>query len=112
MTSLLDRAKLATVQFVPPTPFTEDTEQMQLEWLARLVERMMGAGARVFLPAAGTGEFHSLSAEEVIESVRIVTRQVAARPDCTVVAPVGLSLASRRGNRYGGSGTGRRCPAW
>lgn len=95
MTTELDRSKLATVQFVPPTPFSEDGEQLRPEWLARLVERMMDAGARVFLPAAGTGEFHSLSAEEVIESVRIV-REVAVRPDCTVVAPVGLSLRHAR----------------
>jgi 4-hydroxy-tetrahydrodipicolinate synthase len=84
------RGKLATVQFVPPTPFTSDTETLLPELLGQLLERMIVAGARVLLPAAGTGEFHSLSADEVIACVRVACE--VAGPDCTVIAPVGLSL--------------------
>jgi 4-hydroxy-tetrahydrodipicolinate synthase len=90
MPAVFDRAKLATVQFVPPSPMSSDTERLLPELLEQLLRRMINAGARVLLPAAGTGEFHSLSAEEVIECVRVTCD--VADSDCTVVAPVGLSL--------------------
>lgn len=90
MPASFDRGRLATVQFVPPTPMTGDTERLRPELLEQLLGRMIGAGARVLLPAAGTGEFHSLSADEVLECVRVACQ--VADADCTVIAPVGLSL--------------------
>ena len=45
---------------------------------------------RVYLPAAGTSEFQSLSADEVVELVRI-TRE-ASGPDAQIFAPVGLQV--------------------
>lgn len=60
------------------------------ERLGEFVKDRAAAGIRVFLPAAGTGEFHSLSAAEVIACVR--TTRAAIGKDCTVVAPVGLGL--------------------
>ena len=49
------------------------------------------AGIRVFLPAAGTGEFHSLSAGEVVTCVCAVRQAVG--DDAVVLAPIGLGLS-------------------
>ncbi|WP_437222825.1 dihydrodipicolinate synthase family protein [Planctomicrobium sp. SH661] len=88
--SKLDLSRLNTVQLVPPTPFTADTKSIRPEVLGEFVRSAVEAGIRVFLPAAGTGEFHSLSIQEVIKCVR-VTRS-AAGSDCTVLAPTGLGI--------------------
>jgi len=90
MPASFDRDRLATVQFVPPTPFSSDAETLLPGLLGQLLERMIAAGARVLLPAAGTGEFHSLTAEEVITCVQVACE--VAGPECTIIAPVGLSL--------------------
>lgn len=86
--SLLPR--LATVQIVPPTPFSPDGKRLCPEPLAALARELYAAGMRVFLPAAGTGEFHSLSTEEVVACVRTV-RQAVGR-DAVVLAPLGFAL--------------------
>ena len=91
MARSFDLSRLATVHLVPPTPFTPDGRSIVPEVLDRFVREMVAAGVRLFIPAAGTGEFHSLSASEAVECTR-VTRE-AAGPGCTVLAPVGLSLA-------------------
>jgi 4-hydroxy-tetrahydrodipicolinate synthase len=85
-----DLARLATVHLVPPTPFSPDGRRVLPEVLGRFVREMVAAGVRVFIPAAGTGEFHSLSAAEAVDCLR-VTRE-AAGAGCTVLAPVGLAL--------------------
>lgn len=85
-----DLARLDTVQVVPPTPFSDDCRQLMLDPLSRLVADLAGAGISVFLPAAGTGEFHSLSATEVLACVAAVRK--AAPPTAVVMAPVGLAL--------------------
>jgi 4-hydroxy-tetrahydrodipicolinate synthase len=85
----LELSRLATVQMVPPTPFTADGRQVRSEVLGSLVEHLAAAGVGVFLPAAGTGEFHSLTASEVSECVR-TTRKAA--PAAVVIAPVGYGL--------------------
>jgi 4-hydroxy-tetrahydrodipicolinate synthase len=85
-----DLARLATVQLVPLTPFSPDGKRVLSEALDRQVREAFAAGIRVFIPAAGTGEFHSLTAAEVIECTRITRR--AAGGEATVVTPVGLSL--------------------
>ncbi len=87
----LDLSRLATVHLVPPTPFTRDGSKVVPEALSDFVKEMVRAGMRVFLPAAGTGEFHSLSASEVVTCVR-ATREAAGR-ECVVMAPVGFSVA-------------------
>ena len=86
--SLLTR--LATVQIVPPTPFSADGREVRPDVLAKLASDLYSAGMRVFLPAAGTGEFHSLTTDEVVTCVRTV-RQAVGR-DAVVLAPVGFSL--------------------
>jgi len=86
----LDLARLATVQLVPITPFSADGKRLLPEPFAELIRRTYAAGIRVFIPAAGTGEFHSLREGEVIECTRIARE--AAGPDATIIAPVGFGL--------------------
>src|SRR5262250_252872 len=86
-----DHSRLATVHLVPPTPFTADGREVVPEKLGAFVKAMVDAGMRVFLPAAGTGEFHSLTAAEVVACVR-TTREAAGR-DGMVLAPVGFGVA-------------------
>lgn len=86
-----DLQRLATVQLVPLTPFSPDGRQVLPDLLAAFTKDLYEAGMRVFLPAAGTGEFHSLTASEVVTCVR-ATRQ-ALGDKGTVVAPVGFGLA-------------------
>ncbi|WP_406695940.1 hypothetical protein V5E97_33595 [Singulisphaera sp. Ch08] len=57
----LDPARLSTVQLVPLTPFSEDGETVRTEVLADFARWLYDAGIRVFLPAAGTGEFQCAS---------------------------------------------------
>jgi len=90
MSKSYDLARLRTVHLVPLTAFDEH-DRFNRDVQARHTERLARAGIRMFLPAAGTGEFHSLSADEIVEVVR-VTRE-AAGPDVQVFAPVGLQVA-------------------
>lgn len=85
----LDLARLDTVQLVPPTPFSDDGRSVKYDELARFTESVVKAGISVLLPAAGTGEFHSLSAEEVVGCVK-VTREAA--PKAVVIAPIGFGV--------------------
>lgn len=87
----LDPARLSTVQLVPLTPFSEDGGTVRAEVLGDFARWLYEAGIRVFLPGAGTGEFHSLSAGEVVSCVRAVRASVGA--DAVVLAPIGLGLA-------------------
>ncbi|MCL6502354.1 MAG: dihydrodipicolinate synthase family protein [Pirellulales bacterium] len=88
--STFDLARLDTVHVVPPTPFTSDGKELLLDPLLRLAGDLAEAGMRVFLPAAGTGEFHSLTASEVLACVAAVRRAVPA--SAVVMAPVGMAL--------------------
>ncbi len=85
----LDLSRLDTVQLVPPTPFSEDGHEIRHEDLAKLARDVTAAGISVLLPAAGTGEFHSLSMDEVIGCVRTVR---AAASHAVVIAPIGLGI--------------------
>jgi 4-hydroxy-tetrahydrodipicolinate synthase len=89
MAKQLDLVRLNTVQLVPPTPFSEDGRQVRYEELSKFAEAVVKAGVSVLLPAAGTGEFHSLSAEEVIGCVK-ATRDAAL--EAVVVAPIGFGV--------------------
>jgi 4-hydroxy-tetrahydrodipicolinate synthase len=89
MTIEYDSSLLRTVHLVPLTAFGEDG-RIDVSVQSNHVTRMYAAGMRVFLPAAGTSEFQSLSADEVVELVRI-TRENSA-PDAQIFAPVGLQV--------------------
>ena len=69
--------------------FTPDGEQVIPERLGELVGELSAAGIRVFLPAAGTGEFHSLSVDEVVLCVRTAR---AAAPQAVLIAPIGFGI--------------------
>lgn len=89
MTAALDTTRLRTVHLVPLTAYDE-AGRIAADVQAAHIRRMYAAGIRVFMPAAGTSEFHSLSASEVVELVRI-TRE-ASGPDAIIFAPVGLQV--------------------
>jgi len=90
MSAPLELARLATVHLVPPTPFTSDGSEVSADLLDGFVKAMTTKGVRVFLPAAGTGEFHSLTVDEIEQCVW--TTRLAA-PDAIVMAPIGFGVA-------------------
>jgi 4-hydroxy-tetrahydrodipicolinate synthase len=85
-----DLDRLATVHLVPPTPFTADGRAVRPEVLGEFALSLYDVGVRVFLPGAGTGEFHSLTAAEVVACVRAT--RMAIGSDGMVLAPIGLGL--------------------
>ena len=80
---------LRAVHAVPLTPF-DAQNRVNLDLYAEHIQRLYAAGTRVFLPAAGTSEFHSLSRSE-IESIVATTCQ-AAGTDAVILAPVGGAI--------------------
>ena len=82
---------MSTVQLVPLTPMSADGRRLDYERLTMFARDLYDAGIRVFLPAAGTGEFHSLATREVIQCVEAVKAGVGS--DALVIAPVGFGLA-------------------
>lgn len=86
-----DRSRLDTVQVVPLTPFSADGSKILTDRLSALARSLYEAGIRVFIPGAGTGEFHSLTADEVAVCVSSV--RTAVGDDAVVVAPLGLGLS-------------------
>ena len=86
-----DVSKLATVQLVPLAPFSPDGSTLVPEVLTAFSKREYDAGIRVFVPGAGTSEFQSLSAEEVVGGVRAVRAGVGS--DATIIAPIGMGLS-------------------
>lgn len=84
-----DRKLIRTVHLVPLTAY-DASGKLNLAAQARHVARMYAAGIRVYMPAAGTGEFHNLSADEIVQLVR-VTRE-ASGPDAQIFAPVGFQV--------------------
>src|SRR6266849_4071856 len=70
-----DRGRLRTVHLVPLTAY-DAAGKLALDVQARHTARMYAAGMRVFLPAAGTSEYHSLSADEIVALVK-VTREAS-----------------------------------
>ena len=82
----IEREQLHTVQLVPITAFDAEG-QLNLEPMARLMARSYEAGIRVFLPCAGSAEFHALQPSEIISVIEIVRDSVG--DDAVVVAPTG-----------------------
>ena len=80
------REQLHTVQLVPITAFDAD-EKLNLAPMARLMARSYEAGIRVFLPCAGSAEFHALQPSEIISVIEMVRDNVG--DDAIVVAPTG-----------------------
>jgi len=93
MSLQLDRQQLRTVHIVPLTAFDRN-DQLNLDAQAAHTAKLYEAGMRVFLPGAGTSEFHSLLPEEIVELVKI-TRQ-ATGPEALIFAPIGYQVGVAR----------------
>jgi 4-hydroxy-tetrahydrodipicolinate synthase len=91
MSDAFEISRLQHVHLVPLTAYSP-AGGLNSEIQARHIRTMFDAGVRVFLPAAGTSEFHSLADEEIVELVRI-TRE-AAGGAATIFAPVGRQIGS------------------
>jgi 4-hydroxy-tetrahydrodipicolinate synthase len=85
-TMTIQREQLHTVQLVPITAFDMEG-QLNLEPMVRLMARSYEAGIRVFLPCAGSAEFHALQPSEIISVIEMVRDAVG--DDAVVVAPTG-----------------------
>ena len=103
MTAGLNLERFYTVQLVPVTPFDADG-QINREATVQLYERLEAAGIRLFIPCAGSAEFHSLSGEEILDVIQLA-RQTLSN-EATLVAPTGFraDFAVDLGNRAHQSG--------
>lgn len=92
------RQRMRTVQLVPITAF-DDAGELNLDPMRELMRRSYDAGIRVFIPAAGSAEFHALSADEIVAIIEM-TRQ-STGDDAVIVAPIGqrAAWAIELGNR-------------
>lgn len=88
-----DRRRLRTVHLVPLTAFAA-RGNLNTDLQGEHARRLYRAGVRVFMPAAGTGEFHSLSADEIVEVIRVT--RAATGPDAVIFAPVGYQGGQAR----------------
>lgn len=93
MSPSIERQQLQTVHIVPLTAFNQN-DQLNLDAQAAHTAKLYEAGMRVYLPGAGTSEFHSLRPEEIVELVR-VTRE-ATGPDTLIFAPIGYQVGIAR----------------
>jgi 4-hydroxy-tetrahydrodipicolinate synthase len=89
MPNSFDPQDIRSVHLVPLTAF-DSAGNLNRDEQAEHIAVMYSAGMRVYMPAAGTGEFHSLSADEIVEIVKI-TRE-ASGPDAQIFAPVGFQV--------------------
>lgn len=91
MSETLDRNRLHTVQLVPLTAF-DATGKLNLDPMRKQTERLYAAGIRVFIPCAGSSEFHTMVNEEIVAAIRMTRQTVGS--DAIVMVPVGLQLQS------------------
>jgi 4-hydroxy-tetrahydrodipicolinate synthase len=87
------RAALTGISGVPVTPYGADGA-IDTAMLSRLIARLAGAGIHNLMAAGNTGEFFSLSLEE-IRQVHATTVE-AADGKCLVSAAVGRSLTEAK----------------
>jgi 4-hydroxy-tetrahydrodipicolinate synthase len=83
------RQQLHTVQLVPLTAFDE-AGNLNLAPMRLQTQRLLDAGIRVFIPCAGSSEFHTLGADEIVSAVRMTRETVGAQ--ARVIVPVGLQM--------------------
>lgn len=91
------RRRLRTVQLVSMTAY-DGAGEVCPQRQGRLIARLKAAGVKVFIPAAGSAEFDSLSHDEILQVVEAT--RLAAGPDAAVMAPIGRQVreAIRLGN--------------
>lgn len=90
MASSFDRESLWQVQMVPLTAF-DSRGKLALAPMREQTQRLLAAGVRVFIPCAGSSEFHTLTADEIVSAVAMTCEVVGQQ--ATVLAPVGLQLS-------------------
>nr|WP_278116063.1 5-dehydro-4-deoxyglucarate dehydratase [Mesorhizobium sp. WSM4875]WIE94615.1 5-dehydro-4-deoxyglucarate dehydratase [Mesorhizobium sp. WSM4875] len=82
----------------PVTPFTADGAQVDLDKFSAHIEWLSSYPAAALFVAGGTGEFFSLSPDEVVETVR-VAKQVSGKTPiiagCGYGTPIAKDLAQR-----------------
>ena len=61
------------------TPFTPETDEVDIPALKRLVDWIVGTGASALIANAGTGEFYHLSDAERYKVAEVVVEQVSGR---------------------------------
>lgn len=83
------RESLHHVQVVPLTAF-DSHGKIALDPMRQQTERLRDAGVRVFIPCAGSSEFHTMLADEIVAAIQM-TREVVGT-DAKVICPVGLQL--------------------
>jgi 4-hydroxy-tetrahydrodipicolinate synthase len=98
MSDRFDPHRLRDVNVVPLTAF-DANDRLAPEPMRALYQRLFEAGMRVFIPCAGSAEFHSLSIDEIVQSVAIAREVIG--DEGLILAPVGLQL-------HGAIETGRR----
>ncbi len=81
--------RLRTVQAVPLTAYDSHGE-LNLSVMAENTSRLFEAGMRVFIPCAGSSEFHSLAAHEIAAAIEMTRDSVD--DSAVVMAPIGLQL--------------------
>jgi len=84
---MLDR--LRTPQLIPMTAYDRNGD-LNLAPMRQVTQRVFDAGIRVFIPCAGSAEFQSLSAEEILAAVEM-TKDVVG-DEAVVLCPVGQQL--------------------
>ena len=94
----ISREQLHSVQLIQITAFDSEGNVAQ-DTMRTLSTRLYGAGIRIFIPCAGSSEFHSLLADEIVATV--ANLRDALGPEPIIVAPVGLQpgYASDLGKR-------------
>lgn len=83
------RESLHHAQVVPLTAFDQQGE-IALGPMRQQTQRLLEAGVRVFIPCAGSSEFHTMVASEIVAAIRM-TREVVG-DNARVICPVGLQL--------------------
>ncbi|WP_226042597.1 dihydrodipicolinate synthase family protein [Natrinema sp. DC36] len=84
------RDRFEDVAFTTAVPFSEDTDDVRRDALAKNLADLYDAGARLFVPCGNTGEYYALTDEERISIVE--THVEATGDDAVVVAGAGGSV--------------------
>ena len=87
MPKTLRREDLHRVQLVQITAF-DSTGELALDPMRTLTLRGFEAGIRVFIPCAGSSEFHSLVADEIVSTISMMREALGT--EALILAPIGL----------------------
>ena len=88
LTDLADAFRGITVTIV--TPFLGDTFDVDPEGMRRNLRALIGSGVSVIVPAGNTGEYHSLTVEEITSVASVAVEEAAGQ--IPVVIGVGGDL--------------------